>query len=284
MPQPRDPRSPARLASAQAYRIADAIADAWTQRFDTGTDLHIPLSVTAALALLTPADDLRSDPGQKLGHLAPERLPIVLRDIWRKFIASRPDLAVRAAPLVGWLHPYPDDDHRISAHAITSAAVRAGLFDLTLDNERRRNTDLLGAVRQTLRSRRARTHRGEFFTPQDLAEALARITLDDIQDAPPGASLCDPAAGTGAMLCAAARIIRDCGRDPADFRWYANDIDPLTAACLAVNTHLWGLGRCVTIGCGDALADTWLEHAKIDRQAGLNALAVAGLRSLTTRS
>jgi hypothetical protein len=43
------------------------------------------------------------------------------------------------------------------------------------------------------------------------------------------------------------------GTDPADFIWYANDIDPLAAACLAVNVHWWGLSRRAVSGCYDGL-------------------------------
>ena len=278
MTSPHHPARPA--ASAHAQRIADAIADAWTQRFRTGTDLHIPLSIAAALALATPKRTHATALARQLADLSPEHLPLALRHIWRAFLTVRPELGVRVAPLISWLSPYPDDDQRDSAHTITHAALRAGLLELTTDDDRRRGTDLLGAVLQTLRSHRSTTNRGEFFTPQDIAEALTRITLSDITTQPAGTAMHDPAAGTGSLLCAAARVLREHGRDPAEFRWYANDLDALTAACLAVNTHLWALGHHVTIGCGDTLTDTWLDRARHDHQLGIHALALARLHAL----
>jgi hypothetical protein len=57
--------------------------------------------------------------------------------------------------------------------------------------------------------------------------------------------------------------------DPAAITWYANDIDPIAAACLAVNAQLWGLGPRVVIGCGDGLDPNWVTHAVNDRAAGI---------------
>ncbi|MFD0576134.1 N-6 DNA methylase [Dactylosporangium darangshiense] len=120
--------------------------------------------------------------------------------------------------------------------------------------------------------------------PQPVAEALARML--HVADATPGQSIADPAAGTGIMLWAAAHILRQHGKDPADYHWYANDIDPLAAACLAVNAHLWALGPNVLIGCADGLDPAWPHYAAVDRATGLDiartARAFAALNALTS--
>ncbi|WP_256098690.1 hypothetical protein [Streptomyces agglomeratus] len=72
-------------------------------------------------------------------------------------------------------------------------------------------------------------------------------------DRRPGDLMLEPAAGTGTMARSAAATMRFFGTDPTAYRWWLNDIDPLNAACCAVNAQLWRLGRQVTVSCGDAL-------------------------------
>ncbi|WP_240509214.1 hypothetical protein [Streptomyces agglomeratus] len=72
-------------------------------------------------------------------------------------------------------------------------------------------------------------------------------------DRRPGELMLEPAAGTGTMARSAAATMRFFGTDPTACRWWLNDIDPLNAACCAVNAQLWRLGRQMTVSCGDAL-------------------------------
>jgi len=88
----------------------------------------------------------------------------------------------------------------------------------------------------------------------------------------PGQSICDPAAGTGGLLRAAAEVLRADGKAPHEFRWYACDIAPLAVAGLAVNAHVWGLGSQVVIACADALAEPdWNERAAEEQMAAVKA-------------
>jgi hypothetical protein len=69
-------------------------------------------------------------------------------------------------------------------------------------------TDLLGAVLTVLRSRSDKAARGQFYTPADACDLLAPI----VGTPGPGESVCEPAAGTGGMLRAVAKALRDQGR------------------------------------------------------------------------
>jgi len=290
MPTPRSsrptpPRSPRRPgdASSHAWRIAEAVDAAWSGHHSTGTDLHIPVSVVTALTLYRGrANPDGPDPAQLIARLAPLEVAGLLRATWRAFITTRPDFAVRVMPLVSWLHDNPSDWQLSGAHTAVRAAVRAGILTFAADIDQCRETDLLGNLLQVLRSHRSKAGRGQFYTPQPVAESLALVTLGGLMaeaakatERPPGQSIMDPAAGTGALLCGAARALRQRGLDPADHTWYANDIDPLAAACLAVNAHLWGLGPNVVIGCYDGLDPHWIDQAVQDRNDGIVGLQVA---------
>ncbi|MEV6925511.1 N-6 DNA methylase [Dactylosporangium sp. NPDC051485] len=292
MPKPRPDQtsttnSAQRAASAEsvqrAWRIAEAVAAAWTRHHGTGTDLHIPVSVVAALSLCTRHDPDGPDPARLITQLDPAGTAALLRGIWRDFVTTRPDLAVRVTPLIGWLLDNPTDWQLDGAHTVATVAVRTRIMHLTDDADQRRNTDPLGAVLQTLRSRSSAAARGAFYTPQPVAEILAHCLIGEMLMAElagvphrrPGESILDPAAGTGAMLCGAARVLRAHGHDPTAYRWYANDIDPLAAACLAVNAHRWDLGTHVVIGCADGLDDAWIDRAVRDRNDGISSLRAA---------
>ena len=263
-------------------RVAAAVDEAWTGLFHTGADLHIPASVVAALTLCGRRDPDGPDPAVAVAQLDTGELAELLRNIWRGFVLYRADLAVRVMPLVGWLYEQPSDWQLEGARTVARAALRAGVMDLPAHPDDRRGTDVFGELLQHMRSHRTKAGRGEFYTPLPVAELLADIGgVAELQD---GQSLLEPTAGTGVMLCAAAQTLRRQGRDPAAITWYANDIDPITAACLAVNAHLWGLGWNVLIGCANGLDQEWPEQARQDRAASITAVrsvqAVAQLRRL----
>ncbi|GAA4256506.1 hypothetical protein GCM10022255_069620 [Dactylosporangium darangshiense] len=287
IPRPRAGRTRTAVPAdplEHARRIAAAVDTAWCHHHGSGIDLHIPAGVVAALALCAEADPDGPDLADQITALDPSDLAQLLRGIWRAFVLERPDLGVRLPPLVEWLHNGLSDWQLDGAHTVARAALRAGQLHLTGEPHRRRATDLFGELLQLLRGPKTAASRGAYYTPQPVAEALARML--HVADATPGQSIADPAAGTGIMLWAAAHILRQHGKDPADYHWYANDIDPLAAACLAVNAHLWALGPNVLIGCADGLDPAWPHYAAVDRATGLDiartARAFAALNALTS--
>ncbi|WP_052745513.1 N-6 DNA methylase [Allosalinactinospora lopnorensis] len=130
--------------------------------------------------------------------------------------------------------------------------------------------DVLGPLVMALRPKKTRDRDGQFFTPADVARLHAELLLGDTQ-VEPGTSFCEPTAGAGGMLLATAEVLRQRGNDPASMTWVACDIDPVLAACTAVQAHRWGLGTNVLIGCGDALREDWIARALHERALGIRA-------------
>jgi hypothetical protein len=265
---PEDPRDHAR-------KIAEAVDVAWHNDYG-GSRIEIPISVVAALALVGKADPDGRDPTAQALLLDREGFGRLLRDIWCQFAILRPDLLPRVKPLFGWLDEDPDETVLRSAQAAGRAALKAGQLELTGVAWRRQEIDLLGIVLQSVRARSARKGLGQFLSPQGVCDVVGDVLVGEVlgnlaypmvaegkEHLPP--RLLEPCAGTGTMLLGAAKAMRSRGQDPTSFTWYANDIDWLAAALLAVNTHLWGLGPNVLIGCGDGLTDDWLHAASKER-------------------
>lgn len=271
--------SPARHSTAEAYRIADA----WNRHHSSGADLHIPTGVVAALALLDHRTLSTAQLTHALRELPPDGLAAALQNVWRLFITQRPDLVIPAMPLIEWLTTSPTRDQLAGAHAAAQAALRAGILPFTADRERRHTTDLLGAQLDTLRSSRTKADRGQHYTPHEVARLLATITGLD-HTAQPGTAITEPTIGTGALLCAAARTLRDHGRDPAAYQWHGNDTDRLAIACCAINAHLWELGTHIYLSCADTLDLDAPEQAHHNRLDGIIALELARLEILQQRT
>lgn len=257
-------------AQGLAGRIAEQAAETWYSRH--GSDRpEIPLSVIAALAIS----------GKNAGPAARRRwwvasaddvdVVLSLQHTWARFWVTRPDLACHTGPLTGWLlgrQPLPPVLAR-AAPAVARAVVRAGLPELTAGaGAHLHDVDLLGTVYQRLRPGRARQARGEFYTPAGPSELLASVLLGgDPAALQPGQQFCEPAAGTGGLLRAAAEQLRRHGTSPAACTWAANDVSPVTAAALAVNCYLWDLGPHVVIGCADTITDPLWPQEAASRQA-----------------
>jgi hypothetical protein len=250
---------------ARAMRIGERVAEAWWP-WGSSDGIAVPVGVVAALSLLGQRDPDGADLRTLLQASDDDALAGLLSEVWCHFTIARPELAFRCGPFGGWLDQDPRNETTSKAAAsVARAAVKAGLLDLTLDPEMSRCVDVLGPVYTQLQSKSARSGRGEFYTPSPVCLMIAKVTM---LGAEAGQSICEPAAGTGGMLRAAAQVLREEGKDPAGFEWYANDISPVAAAALAVNAHIWGLGRRVVIGCADTLAEAdWPERAISEQRA-----------------
>jgi hypothetical protein len=226
-------------ALAQAHRIAEAVDQAWhTAAASDRTE--IPLSIVAALALRTPDDaDERAWVATQLTDTDDDGLLGFLRATWQLFARLRPDLFPRVASLAAsWFtDPAPDRDLLRAVRRVVEAALRAGLHELL--DAARYDVDLFGPLLSELRTRGARAARGQYYTPPDVADLLARLGGALPQ---PGELMFEPTVGTGGLLRAAAQSIRDAGGDPRTIRWVALDLDELALAALAVNVIIWDLG------------------------------------------
>ncbi len=252
-----------------AQRVAAAVERAW-HGAGAGTDEGACVGVIAALALLGRADPEGPKPRDQILSLADDEIARLLSEVWSLFTIARPELAFRCWPFGEWLNAEPPECHLLAgASAVARAGVKSGLLELTLDLEVARQVDLLGCVYTTVCSHSAKAARGEFYTPPNVAEMMAQMTLGGLG---PGLSICDPTAGTGGLLRAAAAVLRADGRDPGDYVWHGCDVSPVAVAGLAVNAHIWGLGRQVVIGCADSLAEPdWQVRALHEQQVAMEA-------------
>jgi hypothetical protein len=271
--------------SSHATKIAEAAASAWWKAHGSSRD-EIPLGVVAALALMTSADPAGPDPAKLILAADRDEIAALLRHIWTLFAIIRPELSIRTGPFAAWLHD-PSSAQLDGAHATAHAIVRAGQLALTADRDLTREVDLLGRVYQELRNPGAKKARGEVYTPAPLATLMARMALSGTE---PGQSICDPCAGTGGLLRAAAAELRAQGTDPCAMHWYAADIDPVAVSGLAVNAHLWDLGPHVVVGCANTLAEgDWQARAVAEQHTAIDqhnarvtiARSLAALRLLT---
>jgi hypothetical protein len=260
-PAPSRPAGPA--ASGRAGRVADAVAQAWWASH-AGSDPAIPLGVAAALALLRQRDPARPGPAAQIRGASDAEIAQLLREVWALFAICRPELAFRCRPFAAWLDEEPPEERLVAAAAaVARAAARAGLFGLTFGPGAAQTEDVLGFVYQVLRSERAKQAFGEMYTPASAGILMARMILAGSR---PGQSICEPTAGTGGLILAAATALRQDGKDPHDYRWYACDISPVSVAALAVNLHLWDIGPHVVVGCADLLLEGDWDRRALDEQ------------------
>lgn len=264
----------------KSQAIAEAVSEAWHGHHGSGR-IEIPVGTVAALALMRPA------PGADVaGHLMAMDGPALLRTlrlIWGTYWSIDPYLIDEARHLHGWIEEDPSEQTVKAVRAVAKAAIMRGLLDVTghQDPELRAEEDVLGYVLTELRSHGARKGLGEYHTPPDVADMMARLMLSG--DLPgPGAAFDEPAAGTGGLLRSLAQAIRANGGHPHDYVWSMSDVDPISAACCAVNAIVWGLGPNVLVHCGDTLRegdgparaferrrDVWAHHDRLLESARL---------------
>jgi hypothetical protein len=249
-------------------QLAERVAYAWHSHYG-GSDLDIPLGVVAALTLVRQRDaDGPSLQGQFIA-LDPAGLLEVLREIWGVAWIAQPYLMEVAAPLRWWLNQEEDPSKEVvrAAHAVAQAAIKAGLLSITGDPDPmwRCQDDVLSPVLMELRSKGSRDALGEFHTPASLSDAMAKMLLqpDSITT---GMRICEPAAGTGGMVRAAALTLRELDYNPHDFHWVMGELNPTAAACAAVNSVVWDLGPNVLIHVGDTLAVGDIEAAAFEHR------------------
>ncbi|WDZ84020.1 N-6 DNA methylase [Micromonospora cathayae] len=274
---PSDPREHARS-------IAEAVDEAWHGRYG-GSRIEVPMSVVAALALVAreaPGPEQLDRLGEAAERLDHEGFGLLIQRLWCEFAALRPDLNPRTIHLWSWIDEEQDETVLRAIHAVGQAALRRGVFE-RFGPDGWGDTDLLGMLLQTMKSRGARNGIGQFLTPESVTLLLGRMNTPK-----EGQRVLEPCAGTGTMLLGAAQAMREDGLDPTTCEWWANDLDPLAAALCAVNLHLWGLGWRVVVGCGDGLLNDWMHEALRVRQVAIDemerawqvARQIAGVRRL----
>jgi len=110
--------------------------------------------------------------------------------------------------------------------------------------------DVLGPLYMELEI--ASKDRGQFFTPPELSEMMARLTTDDPKAAlktQPFITMQEPACGAGGMVLALVKTLIDAGYNPAEVLWVqCIDIDRLAALMCFVQLTLWHVPAEVVVG------------------------------------
>ncbi|MFE2346171.1 N-6 DNA methylase [Kitasatospora cineracea] len=256
---------PRRNPHRAAQHIAEAVADAW-HRNHGGGRMDIPVGLVAALALLPwkgPDAPLLAD--RVLG-LDARDLVGLLRECWAYWWIQRPDLVHRAGPIARWTEEDLSDHHLSCVKAVARAAITNGLLTLTgsSDPGELAECDLMSWTITGLRSHVDRKWLGEYHTPPEICELMARVQLGDPSEVGPDFSVLEPTAGTGGLVRATAQVMREHRLDPGDYRWHLVELDQISAAGAAVNMLLWGMGPRTTVWCGNSLAP--VDTAKLAEQ------------------
>lgn len=107
--------------------------------------------------------------------------------------------------------------------------------------------DGLGQIYEYLASRSKASRLGQFFTPETVCDVCALMILQE--DGPPGATMLDPACGSGRMLLAGHALKKDHGLI------YANDVDPVCVKMTALNFWMHGIRG--EVACMNSLSLEW---------------------------
>jgi predicted RNA methylase len=153
------------------------------------------------------------------------------------------------------------------------AAVIAGAAVVPRPPDELRTPWLLGQVHETLLEPAARRRAGAHYTPVEIARGLVAFAREGHAVTAP--RVCDPAAGGGAFLLAAAESLAADGLRPVDVvrrHCFGGDIDPLAAvvarASLAMWAGTWPDELDVNLTVSDALASSTDDDAAFDLVVG----------------
>ncbi|MFD7771656.1 N-6 DNA methylase, partial [Streptomyces sp. NPDC059787] len=248
-------------------RLGEAVAETWHASNWGGYRIDIPVSIVGGLALF-PIKGHTEDVTRIISTSSDYQLLQGYREIYAHTWSQRPDLGARMAPLMGWLTEQGVEEKAYAVRRVTETALRYGILQLTgsPDPYCRADTDVMSWTITSLRSLGAKQGLGEYHTPPELCDLMARMVCPE----PPekGFKFMEPAGGTGGMFRSLAQHLREMQCDPADYVWALNELEPLAAAGAAVNAIVWGLGPNVVVACGDTLREGDVhEQAVREREA-----------------
>jgi type I restriction-modification system DNA methylase subunit len=116
-----------------------------------------------------------------------------------------------------------------------------------LDSEPR---DILGPLYMELEI--ANKDAGQFFTPPELSEMMARLTFAselDKLETQPFLTAGEPACGAGGMILALVKVMTSAGYNPADKLWVqAIDVDRMAALMCYIQLSLWNVPAEIIVG------------------------------------
>ena len=135
---------------------------------------------------------------------------------------------------------------RYSKEEATAFARLLGELVILLDPE---PYDVLGRLYMELEL--GSTHTGQFFTPPELSELMARLSYGDALATldKPFVTLQEPACGAGGMVLAFVKVMLSHGHNPAERMWaHCQDVDRLAALMCYLQLALWNVPAVVVVG------------------------------------
>ncbi|MEU6562524.1 hypothetical protein [Nocardia nova] len=253
-------------ATEHSHRIAELASSLWYRYAPHVSQRHdIAIGTVAAASLIRMPHNDGQAVAARWEDSDDEQLIRQLNRVWSFRWLEDPYLWHAASAVRTWIDEPHDSETLRAVRILMAEVLRAGILDLTgsLVPIERTAADVLGAVLTYMRADQSRRALGEHHTPPDYADTLIAALLggtwmgpDAVAELPTsGAGICDPCAGTGGLIRSTARSIYQLGGNPSDYRWFMNDLDPLAAACSAVNAMTWGLSPYAVVSCADILAD-----------------------------
>lgn len=109
--------------------------------------------------------------------------------------------------------------------------------------------DVLGQLYMELEL--GNTNAGQFFTPPEVSELMARMTYgDELKEIEkPFITLQEPACGAGGMVLAFVKVMLSHGHNPLHRLWVqAIDVDRTAALMCYIQMSLWGIPGAVVVG------------------------------------
>lgn len=109
--------------------------------------------------------------------------------------------------------------------------------------------DILGQLYMELEL--GNTNTGQFFTPPEVSELMARVTYGDELKTitKPFITLCEPACGAGGMILAFVKVMLSHGHNPLERVWVqAVDVDRTAALMCYLQMSLWHIPGAVVVG------------------------------------
>ena len=166
-------------------------------------------------------------------------------DAFRSFV-----LCAACSLSLGTREPeYLDEIRRWPNATPTFPKAMAALVD-EMETSRAPFSDLLGPIYMELGSKSTRDWGGEFYTPEALSKAMAKMLMPSIESIPKGKILtvCEPASGAGSMVLALADHMVDIGLSPLNMRVTCVDVSRVACDMCFINMSLWGIPAVVVHG------------------------------------
>jgi len=155
----------------------------------------------------------------------------VYRDAVR-MIACALSLQTREAQYLEYSKRYKKEELEVFPRAMA---------ELTMAMEREPYTDLLGDPFLELEGRSVKKGRGEFYTPQNICDMMAEMTVTGSLEDGKILTVNDPACGSGRMVLGLVKALEKRRISPLCVQATVQDLNPTAVDMAYINLTLWGV-------------------------------------------